>query len=99
MQKKDMEAIVTLQLKQVQRRLEDRSIHLEWNRDVAAYLAEKGYDPLYGARPLKRLIQNEVVNMLSAAILQGTILPHQTICLEKKGDEGLHYKSVSQKIN
>lgn len=99
LQKKDMEAIVTLQLKQVQRRLEDRSIHFEWNRDVAAYLAEKGYDPLYGARPLKRLIQNEVVNMLSAAILKGTILPHQTICLENKGDEGIHYKSVSQKIN
>jgi len=49
---------------------------------VLAHLAAKGYDPLFGARPLKRLIQNEVVNMLSGAILQGKILPNQTVNLK-----------------
>lgn len=98
LQKKDMEAIVTLQLKTVGQRLEDRHIHLKWGRDVVAYLAEKGYDPLYGARPLKRLIQNEVVNMLSSSILKGAIMPHQIIHLEKKGIEGLQYKNESKDI-
>jgi ATP-dependent Clp protease ATP-binding subunit ClpB len=87
LQQKDMGAIVALQLTQVQNRLRNKDIHLEWNEKVTSYLAEKGYDPLYGARPLKRLIQNEVVNMLSSALLKGAILPHQTIHLQMKGKE------------
>ncbi|MGD0664812.1 MAG: type VI secretion system ATPase TssH, partial [Rhabdochlamydiaceae bacterium] len=92
LQEKDMEAIVILQLKQVRRRLQDRDIQLEWNKPLLAYLAEKGYDPLYGARPLKRLIQNEVVNMLSAGILKGDILPGQTIHLEAKENKDITYR-------
>ncbi len=92
LQEKDMEAIVTLQLKHVQKRLKDRHIHLEWKNEVLKHLAEKGYDPLYGARPLKRLIQNEVVNMLSSALLKGAIQPEQTICLEMKDKATISYK-------
>ncbi len=84
LQEKDMEAIVILQLKNVRHRLQDRDIQLEWDKDVLAYLAEKGYDPLFGARPLKRLIQAEVVNMLSSAILKGEVKGGQTIHLETK---------------
>jgi ATP-dependent Clp protease ATP-binding subunit ClpB len=90
LQEKDMESIVTLQLKQAQSRLEQRDIQLKWDKGVLRYLAEKGYDPLYGARPLKRLIQSAVVNMLSSALLRGSILPHQTIHLKLKG-EGMTY--------
>jgi ATP-dependent Clp protease ATP-binding subunit ClpB len=83
LQEKDMEAIAAIQLNHVKQRLLDRDIQLQWS-DVLAHLVEKGYDPIYGARPLKRLIQNEVVNMLSNALLQGKILPHQTVNLKIK---------------
>jgi len=87
LQEKDMEAIATIQLNQVKKRLADRQIDLKWAKQALAHLAEKGYDPLFGARPLKRLIQNEVVNLLSGAILQSKILPHQTISLKIEGDK------------
>ena len=81
LQEKDMEAIATIQLNHVKKRLADREIKLHWN-NVLSHLAAKGYDPIYGARPLKRLIQNEIVNMLSGAVLQGKILPNQTVTLK-----------------
>ena len=84
LQEKDMEAIATIQLNQVKKRLLEREIHLQWLKDALAHLAEKGYDPIYGARPLKRLIQTEVVNRLSSALLQGKILPQQTVQLQVK---------------
>jgi ATP-dependent Clp protease ATP-binding subunit ClpB len=87
LQEKDMEAIATIQLNHVKNRLSDRQILLKWSPKVLAHLAEEGYDPLFGARPLKRLIQNEVVNLLSAAILQGKILPHQTVNLTLEDDK------------
>ncbi|HEX4839068.1 MAG TPA: AAA family ATPase [Rhabdochlamydiaceae bacterium] len=83
LQEKDMEAIAAIQLKSVKHRLAEKEIKLQWTH-VLAHLAEKGYDPIYGARPLKRLIQNEVVNMLSSALLQGRILPNQTVELKMK---------------
>ncbi len=92
LQEKDMESIVTLQLKQVQKRLLERDIKLEWDEKALKYLAEKGYDPHYGARPLKRLIQNEVVNMLSSAVLKGEILSEQTVHLEMKDKNMLTFK-------
>lgn len=84
LQEKDMEAIVTLQLKKVSERLSERHITLTWAPQVVAHLADKGYDPFYGARPLKRLIQSSVVNMLSKALLEGKIIPDQTVKLALK---------------
>jgi ATP-dependent Clp protease ATP-binding subunit ClpB len=84
LQEKDMEAIATIQLGHVRQRLVERDIQLQWSQEVLANLAEKGYDPIYGARPLKRLIQNEVVNMLSSALLQGKIMPQQNVKLKLK---------------
>ncbi len=90
LQKKDMERIALIQLKRVADRLVERSIKLEWEKPILAYLAEKGYDPLYGARPLKRLIQQEVVNLLSTAILKGDIKNNFNVMLtlrkEKEGE-------------
>lgn len=94
LQKKDMEAIATLQLTHVQSRLQDRDVQLEWSPAVVAYLGDKGYDALYGARPLKRLIQNEVVNPLSSALLKGVILPHQVVHLEALKGSGITYKAT-----
>jgi len=51
-----MEKIVLIQLLHVIKRLSERNIKLEWGKPILSYLAQKGYDPFYGARPLKRLI-------------------------------------------
>ncbi|MDB2614358.1 hypothetical protein N9Y92_04310 [Chlamydiales bacterium] len=51
----------------------DRHVKLSWNHEVLKLLAEEGYDPLYGARPLKRLIQHKVTNRLATALLNGEI--------------------------
>ena len=68
-----MEKIVLIQLDRLSQRLLERAIKLRWENSAVAYLAKKGYDPLYGARPLKRLIQDEVVNLLSASLLKAEI--------------------------
>jgi len=73
LKKEDMEKIVLIQLNQLSKRLADRHVSLEWKKEVVMHLAEEGYDPFFGARPLKRLIQNDIVNMLSNGILDGKI--------------------------
>ena len=79
LKEKDMKSIVLIQLNHLQERLCDRGIHLRWKGEVLIFLAKKGYDPIFGARPLKRLIQQMVVNMLSNAILKGDIENEETI--------------------
>lgn len=73
LRKEDMEKIVTIQLHRLAKRLTERHVTLKWEEAVVKHLAEEGYDPFYGARPLKRLIQQEIVNRLSTAILEGKI--------------------------
>ena len=58
-------------MNKVEKRLSDHNIHLEVTEPVKNYLAEKGYDADYGARPLRRVIQNEVEDMLSDGVLSG----------------------------
>jgi len=65
--------IVELQLRQVQRRLEDQNITLEWEPDVVDYLSEVGYDVQFGARPLKRAIQQLILNPLAEKLLRGEV--------------------------
>jgi ATP-dependent Clp protease ATP-binding subunit ClpB len=74
LRREDMEHIVQIQLKLVQKRLESRSIQVTFSDALVKHLAEEGYDPGFGARPLKRLIQQEVLNKLSDAILKGEIV-------------------------
>lgn len=65
--------IVQVQLKHVADRLKAKKIQLDFDPKAIAYLAKKGYDPLYGARPLKRVIQSELLNPLSKEIIAGRI--------------------------
>lgn len=74
LRKEDMEKIVVIQLNLLGKRLADRHITLTWSKSLLEYLAEAGYDRFFGARPLKRLIQQEIVNQLSNAILDGDIV-------------------------
>lgn len=86
--KKDMLQIVPVQLEDIQARLQEKGIRLKTHADVIAFLAEKGYDPIFGARPLKRLVQHTIVNMLSQALLKAEIHSGQTVELQMKKTNG-----------
>lgn len=87
LQKEDMEQIVLIQLHLLVKRLAERDVLLTWTPQAVAHLAEEGYDPFFGARPLKRLIQQEVVNMLAKAILEGEIPPNSEVKLHYKDNK------------
>ncbi len=86
-----LEAIVNIQLEGLRARLTDKKIKLELSKGALAYLAERGYDPVYGARPLKRLIQHDLVDKLALKLLDGEIIENQTVKVDAKG-EGLVIK-------
>ena len=78
-----MSAIVDIQMAALQTRLVDREIRLNLTPDARSWLADKGYDPHYGARPLKRVIQTHVQDKLAEALLQGKINSGETIDIVK----------------
>jgi ATP-dependent Clp protease ATP-binding subunit ClpB len=67
-----LQRIVDIQIDLLKKRLSGRNIELEVSHGAKSYLAQKGYDPIYGARPLKRLIQREIENELALRLLDGT---------------------------
>ena len=71
--------IVKVQLDHVAQRLRAKKINIEFSDDAVAWLAKKGYDPIYGARPLKRVIQNELLNPLSKEIIANKIRSGDTV--------------------
>jgi ATP-dependent Clp protease ATP-binding subunit ClpB len=73
LKREQMGAIVDIQIARVQRLLDDRKIVLDLSKESRTYLAEKGYDPAYGARPLKRTIQKDLQDPLAGKILAGEI--------------------------
>ena len=77
--REDMKGIVEIQLRHLQKLLADRKITLEIDGAAETWLAEKGYDPVYGARPLKRVIQRELQNPLAQQILEGRIPDGSTV--------------------
>jgi len=79
--KTDIQKIVGLQLKDVTKMLEKQHIMLDATDEAIVYLSEKGFDPQYGARPVKRVIQKEVLNALSKEILSGKITTDSIILL------------------
>ncbi|HVL64228.1 MAG TPA: ATP-dependent chaperone ClpB [Actinomycetota bacterium] len=78
--------IVDLQLDRLVARLAERSITLEVSDAARRYLAEKGYDPAYGARPLKRLIQREIENPLALKLLDGTFTADDIVEVDRTAD-------------
>ncbi len=71
--KKDMRKIVEIQFKQIQKRMDEAGIVMEASPEVLTYLGELGYDPQFGARPLKRILQKYILNELSKDILSGKV--------------------------
>jgi ATP-dependent Clp protease ATP-binding subunit ClpC len=81
-----LKKIVDLLISEVQRRLDDRNIKLELDDEAKAWLLKEGYEPAYGARPLRRAIQRYVENPLSSRILQGEIKDGETVVVGVSGD-------------
>ena len=69
----NISGIVNIQMEKLLRRIQDQGIDLRWDDKAVNYLAKKGYDPSFGARPLKRVIQREVINELSKKLLSGEV--------------------------
>ena len=79
--RKDMAGIVDIQLARLQQLLSDRKIALKLDEGAKRWLANQGYDPVYGARPLKRVIQRELQNALAGLILEGRIVDGETVAV------------------
>lgn len=79
MSKASIHNIVNLRLADVQKRLDDKKMRLVVSGDAKSYLAETGYSPAYGARPLNRVIQTTLLNPLSSMILSEQILPGEEV--------------------
>ena len=85
--RKDIIEVVGLQLKQVTKMIADQGITFDATQEAIDYLAEKGYSPEYGARPVKRVIQKEVLNALSKEILSGKVTTDSIILLDAFDDQ------------
>jgi ATP-dependent Clp protease ATP-binding subunit ClpB len=86
--REDMAGIVTIQMKRLEERLAGRNIHLDLDEAALKWLADEGYDPVFGARPLKRVIQRALQNQLAEMILAGDVLDGDTITVSA-GVDGL----------
>lgn len=83
---KEVRRIVQLQLEQLASRLETRNLKLHWTKEVEDMVMSAGFDPTFGARPIRRAIQNEIENPLSKAMLEGRFKDGSEIDLSMDGD-------------
>ncbi len=80
--KKEIKGIIKIQLDELMKRVAENGINLEFSDYLVDYLLQNGYDPTFGARPLKRLIQKSIVNELSKKILMGDVDKTKTILVD-----------------
>lgn len=92
--KKEIGKIVQYQLRGFNKMLEKKGIIMTATEDALNYITQKGYDPAFGARPLKRVLQQEVLNKLSKEILAGNIEDNQRIILDYFEESGLVFRPV-----
>jgi len=97
--KNDVKEIVRLQLKGVEKMAAKNNIELSFSEEVVDYLSEIGYDPQFGARPIKRVIQKQVLNKLSKDILGGKVSAGDVVVMDVFGDEVVFRQPLSDEIN
>jgi ATP-dependent Clp protease ATP-binding subunit ClpC len=105
--KEQIRQIVDLMLSQVAKSLGEKNLKLEITDAVRDFLSEKGYDPTFGARPLRRVIQNEVEDKLSEALLRGEFSPGDTLKVDYDGEKiviraaagALSVEGITQDLN
>ena len=78
----DLEGVVEIQLRVLEQRLAERRLVLDVTPAAKAWLARRGYDPVFGARPLKRLIQREISDPLALALLEGRYTDGDTVVVD-----------------
>jgi ATP-dependent Clp protease ATP-binding subunit ClpB len=83
----EIKEIVKIQLRQLSARLAERRIELEMTEEASLQIATAGYDPVFGARPLKRAIQRDIMNPLAQALLRGDIREGQKVVVDYKNGE------------
>jgi ATP-dependent Clp protease ATP-binding subunit ClpB len=83
----DIASIVERQVQLVMKRLEKKNISLELSKSAIDYLSKTGYDPVFGARPLKRLIQHEILDQLSLQLIEGTVKEGDQVFVDYKNGE------------
>jgi ATP-dependent Clp protease ATP-binding subunit ClpB len=81
----EIDRIVDLQLERLRKLLRDRELELELTAEARAFLADRGYDPAYGARPLKRALQHYIQDPLAKMLLKGEFAPGDTIVAIRPG--------------
>ncbi len=94
--KAELRHIVDIQLGHLRKRLEERKIELELTDGARDYFAEHGYDPSYGARPLRRMIQRELETALGRKLIAGEIRDGQKVVIDA-GPSGLVFKPKPMK--
>ena len=92
LKKQQLRSIVTLQLKRIEKLLEDQGIGIELSDAALDYIVNSGYDPVYGARPLKRAIQRELENPIATKILETTFASGDTVFINCKDNNLLFDK-------
>jgi len=90
----DLAKIVELQVAKAQSRLADRQVQLALTARAKAFLAKEGYDPTYGARPLRRTIPRHLMDQLAKRLLAGEITTGQTVTVDTNGADGLVFKTT-----
>jgi ATP-dependent Clp protease ATP-binding subunit ClpB len=86
-----MKRIIDIQLAALIKRLEERKIHVELTDAAKEHLVREGYDPAYGARPLKRTIQRRVLDPLALRVLEGDFVEGDTVVVDVVGDGTLRF--------
>lgn len=97
LKREEMKKIVVIQIKRIERLLADRKIQLELTNAAQDYIVNVGYDPIYGARPLKRAIQKELENPIATKILENTFTEGDTILVDAR-ENSLSFKSKNLAI-
>lgn len=80
--RKDLAGILDMQLEGLRKKLEESGIVISYTDTFKEFMAEKGYDPAYGARPVKRILQRELVNLLAKSLLEGTISKDKAVVVD-----------------
>ena len=95
--KEELGEIVGIQLARIAKRLTDRRLSLEVTDAARSWLADEGYDPAYGARPLRRLVQREIGDRLARMLLAGEVLDGQKVVVDRvDGSEGLTLRAEGE---
>jgi ATP-dependent Clp protease ATP-binding subunit ClpB len=90
--------IVDIQLQRLQALLEEHKVELELTENAKRLLAEEGYDPVFGARPLKRVIQRRIQDPLALKLLQGEFQDGERITVDVAGDEFVFARAAGEPV-